>query len=55
MRKALTNIQEGTFAKDWILENQAGRPRYNALKRMGQEHQVEKIGRIEKDDALHPF
>ncbi len=44
MRKALTNIQEGTFAKDWILENQAGRPRYNALKRMGQEHQVEKIG-----------
>lgn len=44
MKKALTNIQEGTFAKDWILENQAGRPRYNALKRMGQEHQVEKIG-----------
>ena len=44
MRKALTNIQEGTFAKDWILENQAGRPRYNAVKRMGQEHQVEKIG-----------
>ncbi|MEE0776076.1 MAG: ketol-acid reductoisomerase [Bacillota bacterium] len=44
MKKALTNIQEGTFAKDWILENQAGRPRYNALKRMGQEHQVEKVG-----------
>ncbi|MEG1478295.1 MAG: ketol-acid reductoisomerase [Clostridiales bacterium] len=44
MRKALTDIQDGTFAKDWILENQAGRPRYNALKRQGEEHQLEKVG-----------
>ena len=44
MKQALTDIQEGTFAKNWILENQAGRPRYNALKRQGQEHQVEEVG-----------
>lgn len=44
MKKALTDIQDGTFAKNWILENQAGRPRYNALKRQGQEHKVEEVG-----------
>lgn len=44
MKKALTNIQNGTFAQDWIAENQTGRPRFNALERMGEEHQVEKVG-----------
>ncbi len=44
MKKALKDIQDGTFAKQWILENQAGRPRYNALQRQGKEHQVEKVG-----------
>jgi ketol-acid reductoisomerase len=45
MRQILTEIQDGTFAKEWILENQAGRPVYNALKRMEAEHPVELVGK----------
>jgi ketol-acid reductoisomerase len=44
MRQILADIQDGTFAKEWILENQAGRPVYNALKRMDQEHLIEEVG-----------
>lgn len=32
MKQVLSDIQDGSFAKDWILENQAGRPHYNAMK-----------------------
>ena len=45
MKKLLQDIQDGTFAKNWILENQAGRPVYNALKRMDAEHPIELVGR----------
>ena len=45
MRQILSEIQDGSFAKEWILENQAGRPVYNALKRMDEEHPVEMVGR----------
>jgi len=45
MKKVLREIQDGTFAKEWILENQAGRPRFNALKRIDAEHPVEKVGK----------
>ncbi len=44
MAQILTEIQDGTFAKEWILENQAGRPVYNALKRMDKEHLIEEVG-----------
>lgn len=44
MEQILQEIQEGTFAKEWILENQAGRPVYNALKRMEEEHLIEEVG-----------
>lgn len=44
MRRLLKEIQDGTFARTWILENQAGRPSYNAMKRQGQNHQIEKVG-----------
>ena len=44
MRQILSEIQDGTFAKEWILENQAGRPVYNALKRMDAEHPIEIVG-----------
>jgi len=40
----LAEIQDGTFAKEWILENQAGRPVFNALKRMDREHPIELVG-----------
>ncbi|MFC1961582.1 ketol-acid reductoisomerase [Chloroflexota bacterium] len=45
MRQILSEIQDGTFAKEWILENQAGRPVYNALKRMESEHPLEMVGK----------
>ena len=44
MAQILAEIQDGSFAKEWILENQAGRPVYNALKRMDEEHLIELIG-----------
>lgn len=44
MKKVLSEIQDGSFARDWILENQAGRPNFNAVRRMEKEHQVEVTG-----------
>ena len=45
MRELLAEIQSGEFAREWILENQAGRPVYNALKRRGREHLIEQVGK----------
>jgi ketol-acid reductoisomerase len=44
MKKVLTEIQDGSFARDWILENQANRPNFNATRRMEKEHLIEKTG-----------
>ena len=44
MRSLLKDIQNGSFATRWILENQAGRPSFNAMRRAGREHQIEKVG-----------
>lgn len=44
MRKVLGEIQDGTFARNWILENQANRPYFNAKRRQAQTSQVEKVG-----------
>jgi ketol-acid reductoisomerase len=44
MAEILAEIEDGTFAKEWILENQAGRPVYNALKRMESEELIEEVG-----------
>jgi ketol-acid reductoisomerase len=44
MKQILTDIQEGRFAREWILENMAGRPTFNALTRKGEEHLIEKTG-----------
>ncbi|MFO7946412.1 MAG: ketol-acid reductoisomerase [Armatimonadota bacterium] len=45
MKKMLREVEDGSFAKEWILENQAGRPQFNALLRESDEHQIEKIGK----------
>jgi ketol-acid reductoisomerase len=45
MRQILAEIQDGSFAREWILENQAGRPVYKALKRRDEEHPIELVGR----------
>jgi len=49
MRQILAEVQSGSFAREWILENQAGRPVYNALKRMDAEHEIEVVGKKLRD------
>ena len=44
MRDVLRDIQEGTFAKNWLLENKCGRPYFNAKRRIESEQQLEKVG-----------
>jgi ketol-acid reductoisomerase len=44
MREVLKDIQSGAFARDWILENQAGKPRYNAMLNADRTHAIEKTG-----------
>ena len=45
MQRILEEIQSGEFAREWILENMAGRPRFQALRRQGQQHPIEELGR----------
>jgi len=45
MREVLADIQAGAFARDWILENQAGKPRYAKLLEKDLSHPIEKTGR----------
>ena len=44
MKKILSEIQDGSFAKEWILENKEGRPKFNALVAKDKNHQLEKVG-----------
>lgn len=44
MRKILKEIQEGEFAKEWILENKANRPQFNALRNRDRNHLIEEVG-----------
>jgi ketol-acid reductoisomerase len=44
MREILAEVQSGEFAREWILENQAGRPVFNALRRAENEHPIEEVG-----------
>ncbi|WP_291635047.1 ketol-acid reductoisomerase [Clostridium sp.] len=44
MKEVLTDIQTGVFARDWLLENQIGKPFFNATKRIESEHQIETVG-----------
>ncbi|MFP5327308.1 MAG: ketol-acid reductoisomerase, partial [Acidimicrobiia bacterium] len=53
MRKILDEIHDGSFAKEWIEENRNGRPRYQELKRKGQDHPIEKVGSELR--AMMPF
>jgi ketol-acid reductoisomerase len=53
MKKMLEEIQNGTYAKKWIGENEAGRPWFNATRRSEREAPIEKVG--EKLRAMMPF
>jgi len=53
MRRILQEIQQGTYAKKWIAENQAGRPWFNAERARQQEQLLEQVGARLR--ALMPF
>lgn len=44
MKGVLKDVQEGKFARDWLLENQSGRIYFNAKKQMESEHGIERVG-----------
>ncbi|HXF82668.1 MAG TPA: ketol-acid reductoisomerase [bacterium] len=45
MRRILREVQDGTFAREWVLENQAGRPSMTAHRRAAAAHSIEEVGR----------
>lgn len=45
MKKILHEIQTGQFAKEWILENRANQPTFQAIKRRERSHQIEEVGK----------
>jgi ketol-acid reductoisomerase len=45
MKKMLAEIQNGQFAREWILENQAGRPSFLAMRQKEAVHPVETVGK----------
>jgi len=53
MKKLLAEIQNGTFAKDWLLENQVGRPYFNAMRDKESNLLIEKVG--QKIRAMIPW
>jgi len=53
MKEVLDDVQSGEFAKGWILENQANRPKFNAINAQENNHPIEKVGRELRD--LMPF
>ena len=49
MRKVLAKVQDGSFAREWIAENDEGRPRFNRLRRENDEHPIESVGKELRD------
>ena len=44
MQKILGEIQDGTFAREWVAEDEAGRPNFTRLQKEGAEHPIEQVG-----------
>jgi len=53
MKRILDDIQSGRFARDWVLECQAGQPSFKAMRRRGAEHPIEEVG--ERLRAMMPW
>ena len=49
MKDILEEIQNGSFARDWIAENDEGRPRFNVLRQQDADHPIEQVGRTLRD------
>ncbi|QDU81266.1 Ketol-acid reductoisomerase [Polystyrenella longa] len=45
MKKILSEIQRGEFARDWLLENKANQPTFKATRRIEREHEIETVGK----------
>jgi ketol-acid reductoisomerase len=45
MKKLLADVQDGTYAREWLLENQAGRPSFNLIRKREQNQLIEQVGR----------
>jgi ketol-acid reductoisomerase len=45
MKRILEEVQNGNFAKEWILENQVGRPVFTALRKKEADHPIEAVGK----------
>jgi ketol-acid reductoisomerase len=45
MQKMLKDIKSGKFAREWIKENEAGRPNFDSLLKQGDEHKIEQVGK----------
>jgi ketol-acid reductoisomerase len=54
MQKLLKDIKSGKFAREWIKENELGRPNFNQLLKAGDEHPIEKVGQ-QLREGLRPF
>jgi ketol-acid reductoisomerase len=44
MRRILEQVQDGSFAREWLAENRAGRPNFERLRRADQDHLIEQVG-----------
>jgi ketol-acid reductoisomerase len=44
MKKMLKDVQSGKFAREWIKENEAGRPKFNEMRKQGAAHPIEEVG-----------
>ncbi len=53
MRRILAEIKDGSFAREWVAEDRAGRPRFNELRAAGRSHQIESVGAELR--AMMPF
>jgi ketol-acid reductoisomerase len=45
MKKILGEIQDGSFAREWVAEDAAGRPNFQKLREEGEQHPIEEVGR----------
>jgi ketol-acid reductoisomerase len=53
MRRILADVQDGSFAREWLDENRAGRPNFERLRQQDRDHPIEQVGR--KLRAMMPW
>lgn len=44
MKELLTRIQDGDFAREWIQENESGRPNFLSMRQKANDHEIERVG-----------